>query len=330
MLAGGYGWPLFFYVEFAFAVALLIAAFFFVEETTYRRVHPTSPIASPIVGDEKGIATETALETASSPSIPPRKTWAQQLKIFNGVDHSAPFFLTMVRCFTYLLIPSMFWVITTYGLFIGLCALTFNFIFPIKIVTPPYNWPVTNSGLIAVGTILGYLLALPFLPASDRLAARLTKKNNGIREAEMRLGVLFPAMIIAPVGLILFGMTAQKDLHWIGYFFGVGLVQWAAYFYFTVTLAYAVDSYTANLSEFLIIANLGKQAVSFGLGLEVLNWILETGYAKVIAGAFTVVLCLNNFTVIIFMLFGKRIRVFTASTWLARLHARTAVEGESH
>jgi hypothetical protein len=33
--------------------------------------------------------------------------------------------------------------------------------------------------------------------------------------------------------------------------------QWAAYFYFTVTLAYAVDSYTANLDEMLIIMNIG-------------------------------------------------------------------------
>lgn len=136
--------------------------------------------------------------------------------------------------------------------------MTFNFIFPLKIVAPPYSWAQSNAGLIAIGTILGYLTALPFLPASDRLAARLTKKNHGIREAEMRLGVLLPALLVAPAGLILFGMTAQKDLHWIGYFFGVAMVQWAAYFYFTVTLAYAVDSYTANLSEFLIIANLGK------------------------------------------------------------------------
>lgn len=70
--------------------------------------------------------------------------------------------------------------------------------------------------------------------------------------------------------------------------------------------------------------------MSFGLGLEVLNWILETGYAKVIAGAFTVVLFLNNFMVVIFMLFGKKIRVFTAGTWLAKMHAGTAVTGESH
>jgi len=112
--------------------------------------------------------------------------------------------------------------------------------------------------------------------------------------------------------------------------FGVGMTQWAAFFYFTVTLAYAVDSYTANLSEMLIIMNLGKQAISFGLSIEVLNWILKTGYAKVMAGAFTAVLLLNNLGVIVFMIWGKKIRVATSKTWLAAMHKRSAVAGETH
>jgi hypothetical protein len=181
-----------------------------------------------------------------------------------------------------------------------------------------------------VATILGYLLALPLLPASDILAARSTRKNKGIREAEMRLPVLLPAMLLAPAGLVLFGMAAERDLHWIAYFIGVCIEQWSAYFYFTVTLAYAVDSHNANLSEMLIIMNLGKQAISFGLGLEVLNWILESGYAKIIAGAFTGVLLANNLALFVFMAWGKRIRIAMANTWLTRLHASSAVAGETH
>jgi hypothetical protein len=59
---------------------------------------------------------------------------------------------------------------------------------------------------------------MPFLGSSDRLAARLTRKNNGIREAEMRLGVMLPAMLIAPCGVILYGLAAEHNLHWIAYF----------------------------------------------------------------------------------------------------------------
>lgn len=52
----------------------------------------------------------------------------------------------------------------------------------------------------------------------------------------------------------------------IGYFAGVTMVDWASYFYFTFALAYSVDSYNSNTSEMLIAMNLGKQAISFGMG----------------------------------------------------------------
>ncbi len=39
------------------------------------------------------------------------------------------------------------------------------------------------------------------------------------------------------------------------------------------TLAYAVDSYQAHTSEMLIAINVGKHAVSFGLGFSVLDWV---------------------------------------------------------
>jgi len=335
MLSGGYSWTLFFYVQFAFAVTLLVLAFFFVEETKFKRnLPPVSGSESDIHHNKEALKEEGGAshlrEVETNTVLPPRKTFAEQLRPWSPIDHEAPFFSTMWRSFTLLLVPSTFWVITTYGLYIGLGGLAFNFVFPIKIVAPPYNWPQSNAGLSSVATILGYLLALPLLPASDRLAARSTRKNKGIREAEMRLPVLLPAMILAPAGLILFGMAAEKDLHWIAYFMGIGMEQWAAYFYFTVTLAYAVDSHNANLSEMLIIMNLGKQAISFGLGLEVLNWILAHGYAKIIAGAFTGVLLANNLALLIFMAFGKRIRIFMADTWLSRLHSSSAIAGETH
>lgn len=177
---------------------------------------------------------------------------------------------------------------------------------------------------------MGYLLAVPFTTSSDRLAAYLTKKNNGIREAEMRLGVLIPAMFIGPASLIVYGYTAQENLHWFGYFAGVAMCNWSAYFYFTFTLAYAVDSYTVNLSEMLIAMNLGKQAISFGFGFKILDWILESGYVTIIAGVFCGVLAANDLMLLVFMFFGKKIRIATSKTWLAQMHRQTHVVGESH
>ncbi|KAL9073418.1 MAG: hypothetical protein Q9157_004752 [Trypethelium eluteriae] len=353
MLAGGYSWRLFFYVEFAFGAALLVLAFFFVEETDYKRSRPvpqSPPSSHPDSDNEKsGTAmkhSEAALSPAADENVPPRKSFIQTLKPWGHINYEVPFFMTSIRAFSYYLVPCVLWVVTSYGINIGLGALAFNYTFPLKIVEPPYSWSQTNTGLIAIAYIIGYGLAIPFMPSSDRLAAYLTRKNNGIREAEMRLGVMLPAMLIGPAGLIVYGLTAQRDLHWVGYFAGVAMVDWGAwvtaYFYFSFTLAYSVDSYNANLSEMLVFPtpslsasiptdhaprliamNLGKQAISFGMGFELLDWVLKDGYATVIAGVFTAVLLVNNMALLIFMFAGKRIRTSFSRSWLARLHRST-------
>ena len=326
MLAGGYSWRLFFYVEFAFGMALLVFAFFVVEETTYHRKSPRSATsASPTTSKAP-----SAEEEEESAVIPPRKTFFQTLKPWGTWEENSPFFSMIARSFTYFLVPHVLWVVTTYGIYIGLGALTFNLTFPIKITAPPYNWPQVNSGLITVSTIIGYFLAVPFTQSSDLLAARLTRRNGGIREAEMRLGVMLPAMLLAPAGLILYGFSAERNLHWVGYFVGVAMNQFASYFYFTFTLAYAIDSYNANISEMLIAMNLGKQAISFGMGVNLLDWILERGYAVMISGVFCGLVLANNLSVVLFMLFGKRVRRFMQTTFLARMHKDSIREVATH
>ncbi len=93
---------------------------------------------------------------------------------------------------------------------------------------------------------------------------------------------------------------------------------------------YAIDSYNSNISEMLIAMNLGKQAISFGIGLDVLDWVQEHGYAVMIAGVFAALLLLNNLALIVFMVWGKNIRRFMARTWLARMHQRSIREVATH
>lgn len=326
MLAGGYSWRLFFYVEFAFGMALLVFAFFVVEETTYHRKTPQSAPSTSSVTSKA----PSAEEEEHGPAIPLRKTFLETLKPWGTWERDSPFFSMIARSITYFLVPHVLWVVTTYGIYIGLGALTFNLTFPIKITAPPYNWPQVNSGLITVSTIIGYFLAVPFMQSSDLLAARLTRRNGGIREAEMRLGVLLPAMLLAPAGLVLYGFSAERNLHWVGYFVGVAMNQFASYFYFTFTLAYAIDSYNSNISEMLIAMNLGKQAISFGMGINLLDWILEHGYAVMISGVFCGLVLANNLSVILFMLFGKRVRRFMQTTFLARMHRDSIRETATH
>lgn len=152
MLAGGYSWRLFFYVEAAFVGAILIMAFFFVEESTYHRPEVSSTQTSSTHSISDDIATEKSqfpiqLENVTSTAVPPRKSFLETLKPWGSIDHEPEFFMTIVRSFTYFCVPVVFWVIATYGLYIGLGALAFNYTFPIKITAPPYSWSEVSQKL---------------------------------------------------------------------------------------------------------------------------------------------------------------------------------------
>lgn len=116
MLAGGYSWRLFFYVEFAFACALLIMAFFVVEETLYHRKSPAESVRGSTSSPDGEKNSITIIESPSGAgAIPPRKTFLQTLKFWGVWEKDTDFFMMMARSFTYFLVPHVLWVITTYG-----------------------------------------------------------------------------------------------------------------------------------------------------------------------------------------------------------------------
>lgn len=80
----------------------------------------------------------------------------------------------------------------------------------------------------------------------------------------------------------------------------------------------------------LIAMNLGKQAISFGMGINLLDWIIQHGYVVMISGVFCGIVLANNLALIPFMLFGKRIRKFMHHTFLARMHRDSIKEVATH
>ncbi|USP81324.1 hypothetical protein yc1106_08598 [Curvularia clavata] len=215
---------------------------------------------------------ETGLE--DSVTVPPRKPYLEQCKIFGKTDPNTAVFMMVIRSFTDFIVPPVFWVCSTYGMVIGLAGLACTSTFPSIVAAPPYSWPIENTGLVAISAFLGYLLAAgPFSTLPDRYAAWLTRKNNNIHEAENRLWSLVIVFFVSPAALILYGYSAENKLHWFGLVFAIGMFQFGAFFYLTYTLAYAMDSYEANIPEMLIAMNIGKQAISFAFGYKVIDWV---------------------------------------------------------
>ena len=116
MLNAGYSWRLYFYVCVAFAGALLIAAFIFVEESTYKR---NIIIQTP----EGEYVKNTVEEEEIQAGLPMRNSWRQQLSLMPVVNHDVSYWKTTFRPFTYLVVPAVFWVIATYGIVCSLSIL---------------------------------------------------------------------------------------------------------------------------------------------------------------------------------------------------------------
>ena len=62
-----------------------------------------------------------------------------------------------------------------------------------------------------VGALIGLFTAGPL---SDAIAARLTKRNRGIREPEMRLVTMIPFVIIMVIGNVVVAVGYERAWDW--------------------------------------------------------------------------------------------------------------------
>ncbi|KAJ9664904.1 hypothetical protein H2201_004956 [Coniosporium apollinis] len=137
-----------------------------------------------------------------------------------------------------------------------------------------------QQGLLFIGLILGTLVAEFAMSGalSDKIIMRLSKKNNGIRVAEMRLWLAYPAALLSAIGLIVWGISVDRAWHWM-----VGQV---AFFLFaagiqtgnTIIAAYIVDCYPLQsmsmITFYAVLLNLSAFVNPFFIA----PWIEASGF----------------------------------------------------
>jgi len=318
--APGHTFKNWYYVLVACSATLLIVGFFAFTETYFDREAYQS--AAPVhtgAGIDYADKEDVGQNEIAMPSSIPKRSYVSQLKVWGNGNPNASFFVSLGRSFSYLAYPAVVWTIIAYGIFIGTGALFIAYTFPTYITGPPNNWPEAQSGLIAAAACVGVIFFLPVGWISDKISARLTLRNGGIREPEMRLWTLLPAVILCPGGLLIYGLTVQYNKHWIGAMIGDAIFQGAAYIGYVVTIAYTVDCYNKNVPEMLAIICACKQTISFGCGLKILNWIASDGIGT-ITGIFAALLFLICFAMFPFIYWGKSIRRVTGKWKIATVH----------
>jgi hypothetical protein len=128
---------------------------------------------------------------------------------------------------------------------------------------------------IVIGAFIGLATAGPL---SDYVSARSTRKNNGIREPEMRLPAMIPYILIMYHGDIV--LAVGYEWHWpweaiviIG--FTCAGIQVAALP--SITSTYAVDSYKPVAGSVFVSITVNKNVWGYGFGRFITEWAARDG-----------------------------------------------------
>jgi hypothetical protein len=296
--------------------------FFFMEETNYIRHHegtpPTTPgTSTPSTDPEKTGAGDaekvSPVETNTSalittPQTYKRKTYLDKIALFQAADLQKPNELKgmMLRPLTFLTFP----VISYAGFSYGSNLVWFNVLNATAslILGGTYGFSASMVGVSYVSPLVGVALAAAYTGwVGDWFVVRSARKNGGIMEAEHRLWLFVPSLVLIPFGLILWGVGAAEKVHWFGPVFAMGVIAMTNTFGIQLSIAYCIDAYRALSGEAIITVILIRNTMSFAIGYGITPWVTDMGLQNCFIMAAFVGLA-QVFTVFPMIRWGKALR----------------------
>jgi MFS family permease len=119
--------------------------------------------------------------------------------------------------------------------------------------TEHYHVPVDLSGLhylaVALGEIAGSQLGGRILDAVHRRMRARSADGDTSPEPEHRIPLMFPAYLIGYIGLLIYGWTAQHQVHWIAVDIGVFIACVGMQTGDMAMSAYMIDAYAEHTSS---------------------------------------------------------------------------------
>lgn len=203
-------------------VNLLLVLFFFEESkyvprsksnggSTFRKGELPDPNGASF---ESGEQSNSSDEPSSDSNIAesqtyPRKTYFQRLALVTKTD--VPIFQNLYRpVVAPFLFPAVSFAAIQYGVIQAWFSATTS-AGGERLKLPPYNFQPNAIGLFNLGGFIGAFLAtftVAFL--SDWLVIRQSRRNKAVFEPEMRLWLLFPAIVFTAIGSWVFGIGLDR------------------------------------------------------------------------------------------------------------------------
>jgi len=247
-------------------------------------------------------------QTATRTSIPPRKTFVQNLKIYNGRFSKANPIILFFRPIALLANIAVVFCMLLQGMnqvfSVGISFLTAQ-IFSV----PPYNLNPAQLGYLGCGAVIGVLLGTAFAAAMNPVIQKLAVINRGVYEPEFRLVLVIPTLIATGIGYFGFGLGIAAGHGYIVASMFWGFAIFGVVSAITTGGTYLVDGYRDISEEAFVVGISFKNFMFYGFSLFLNNWLTKAGPKSmfVVIGIVSVVVCL---LAVPMWVLGKKIRSF--------------------
>jgi len=207
---------------------------------------------------------------------------------------------TKMLCFSPIVFLLSLYMALVYG-YLYLLFTTFTYVFEDR-----YHFSTHAAGLTFLGLGVGNFVGLLIVGVwSDRYLKR--KKAQGLEKPEYRLPPLIIGAFSIPIGLIWYGWSAEKMVHWIVPIIGSSLVGVGLIAVFMPIQTYFVDAFTTYAAS-AIAANTVLRSL-FGAVLPLAGQkmyaTLGLGWGNTLLGLIALLMAPVPF---LFLKYGERIR----------------------
>ncbi|KAF2683249.1 MFS transporter-like protein [Lentithecium fluviatile CBS 122367] len=218
-----------------------------------------------------------------TPPPPQKRTWKQNLALFNGRKTDERYLKLLLRPFPLFFHPGILWACLIQGTLIGWTVLI-GIVLAAIMLGPPLWFSEVETGYMYTGAFIGALLGFLLCGLlSDSSARLLTRWNNGVYEPEFRILLVVPQIVLGCAGLYGFGWTASDARRygwfWPDFWFAcevAGMVCGAV-----GSALYVVDAHRDLSVEAFTCLLVFKNIFSFGLTVRGFDWIVQGGVKNV-------------------------------------------------
>ncbi|PWI71494.1 hypothetical protein PCL_11588 [Purpureocillium lilacinum] len=195
----------------------------------------------------------------------------------------------------------------------GVCWLVFmSSMISILFTAPPYNFDAAEVGYMfagpCVGAVFGSLYGGPLV---DKAVVWFARRNGGLFEPEMRLYLYpLPALLMSG-GIILFGVTADRGLHWIYPSIGGALFSFGYGAVGDIAFTLVLDAFPNVFAQSFVCIAFFRNAVGITGPFSITPWLdtMSVTNMHILAGCLCI---LVNALALPLAIWGKKARVAIA------------------